>query len=164
MTRAIATAMLTASLLTGCATGYHSATNPLLGWTGGYWDKPGPGELIKVGFAGNGYSKEAKVEDYLMLRCAEIAQSRNKPYFSVYGSIAEAVIDQRRTERLVTPVTNGPSGYAYILLEDQAKPGALVTADVLKQYAHIRPQGAGNAPADTKAQDAAGQSGKAGAQ
>ncbi|MEG3792118.1 hypothetical protein V1318_18530 [Lysobacter sp. CCNWLW3] len=138
MTRAIATAVLTASLLSGCATGYHSVSNPLLGWTGGYWDRPGPGELIKVGFAGNGYSKEAKVEDYLMLRCAEVAHERNKPYFSIYGSIAEAIIGQRHTRDLVTPLTGGTSGVAYLLLEDEAKPGTLVTAEVLAKYAHIR--------------------------
>jgi hypothetical protein len=138
MTRAIAAAVLTASLLTGCATGYHSASNPLLGWTGGYWDRPGPGELIKVGFAGNGYSKEAKVEDYLMLRCAEVAHARNKPYFTIYGSIAEAIIGERHTQDLVAPLTNGTSGVAYVLLEDEAKPGTLATADVLAKYAHIR--------------------------
>lgn len=138
MKRAIATAMLTASLLTGCATGYHSASNPLLGWTGGYWDRPGPGELIKVGFAGNGFSKEAKVEDYLMLRCAEVAHARNKPYFVMYASIAEAIVERRITEDMVTPLTNGTSGEAYILLEDQSKPNAYATADVLAKYAHIR--------------------------
>lgn len=52
--------------LSGCAPGYHSATNPILGYTGGYWDARGPGSTIKVGFEGNGFIKPEKVSTYLL--------------------------------------------------------------------------------------------------
>lgn len=141
MNRSIAATLIAASAalaLTGCATGYHSAKNPLLGWTGGYWDRPGPGELVKVGFSGNGFSRRATVEDYLLVHCAEVAQSRGKPYFVMYGSIAEAIVRQHVRDRLVTSVTNGMEGVAYMLTEDQPGPDTHATAEVLARYAAIR--------------------------
>ena len=78
-----------ALLATGCATGYHKS-----GFTGGYWEKSGPGELIEVGFSGNGYIKEERVGDYLMYRCAEVARQHGGKYFTIYHSIYEAIADR----------------------------------------------------------------------
>jgi hypothetical protein len=54
MGRPIAAVLLFSLTLAGCATGYNDLKNPL-SLTGGYWDEPGPGKLVKVGFAGNAF-------------------------------------------------------------------------------------------------------------
>lgn len=48
------TSILVALLLcvAGCATTYHKAPSFSLFDEGGYWQLPGPGELVNVGFAG----------------------------------------------------------------------------------------------------------------
>lgn len=131
------TVLLGAALLSGCATGYHSS-NGLAGLFGGYSESEGPGELIKVEFTANGFSNAATVEQYLMLRCAEVAQARGKPHFRMYGSIAEAIMERQVRKQLVSMVTIGPYGYAYILLEDQGGPDTVSTADTLAKYAHLK--------------------------
>jgi hypothetical protein len=118
-------------LLTGCATGYHDLTNPLLGLTGGYWEQNGPGELIKVGFAGNGFISREKVGTYLLYRCAEIAKREGKPYFALYQNLPSAVLDRRSSEKAVTTITGKASDYAYILLFDTNASGLLVTSEVI---------------------------------
>ena len=119
-------------LLAGCATGYHGA-----GFTGGYWEHEGPGELIKVHFAGNGFSDASTVDKYLLRRCAEVAQAKGKPYFRMYPSIAEAIIEEKVRKQMVSMVTNGPLGYAYVLLEDQPGKDTISTADTLAATAHL---------------------------
>jgi len=131
----IAAPLLALMGLVGCATGYQDMSNPLVGWTGGYWEDKGPGELVKVGFAGNGMITRDKVGTYLLFRCAEIAQRERKAYFALYRSLPEAVVDKRSPEKMVTTVTGKPTAYAYILFFDDAAPGLLSTADVLKRLA-----------------------------
>lgn len=125
--------MATLLLLAGCATGYHDLSNPLVGWTGGYWESKGPGELTKVGFAGNSIVTRNKVGIYLLYRCAEIAQRERKPYFALYQSLPAAVMDKRSPDKEVTTITGKPTAYAYILFFDQDAPGLLNTADVLQR-------------------------------
>jgi hypothetical protein len=137
MSRKNTVVLLAAALLGGCATGYHSI-HGLSGYTGGYWEDEGPGELTKVNFAANGYSDNSTVQDYLLLRCAEVAKAKGKPYFRMYGSIAEAIVERKIRTELVSTVTNGPYGYAYVLFEDQAGKDTLETAEVLQKYAHIK--------------------------
>ena len=119
------------ALCTGCATGYHDASNPLLGYTGGYWDHKGPGELIKVGFAGNGFIKQRKVGTYLLYRCAEVAKREGKEYFAFYANLPAAVSDSRSTEKAVTTVTGKPSSYAYILFFDAPGESLLSASELL---------------------------------
>jgi hypothetical protein len=118
-------------MLVGCATGYQDASNPLLGWTGGYSEQKGPGDLIKVIFAGNGYSTREKVGTYLLYRCAEIARREGKPYFAFYQNLPAAVMDKRSSEKLVTTVTGKPTTYAYVLLFDAPAPGLLDSTELL---------------------------------
>lgn len=120
-----------AMLLGGCATGYNDAKNPLLGFAGGYWDQKGPGELIKVGFAGNAYITKEKVGTYLLFRCAEVAKREGKPYFALYQNLPSAVADRRSSEKTVTTVTGKPTSYAYILLFDGPAEGLMSAADVI---------------------------------
>lgn len=125
--------------LSGCTTGYHSADNLILGYTGGYWDRVGPGKLTKVGFSANGFSNPNKVAVNLMYRCAELAQARNKPYFSFYSSIQNAIAGLP-TQFADSSMTYGkPEAFGYVLFHDEAQEGALATKEVLEKYqAQIR--------------------------
>ena len=130
----ITAAALAALLLAGCATGYHSAGDPLRGWTGGFWDHKGPGELTIVGFGGNGYIKQDKVAVYLLYRCAELTQQQGKTHFRIFDSLITAVIDRPLDRAFVSPVTGKPLGQVYMLFEESAVPGAFSAADVIAQY------------------------------
>ncbi|HKQ81194.1 MAG TPA: hypothetical protein VJS42_03275 [Steroidobacteraceae bacterium] len=118
-------------LAAACATGYQSATNPLVGWMGGYWDKKSPGDLIKVGFAGNGFIDPHKAGVYLLYRCAEVAQREHKEYFLLYENLPAAIADRRSTEKTVTTITGKPTIYAYILLLDQPEGPVLSAPDLI---------------------------------
>ncbi|CAN7210303.1 hypothetical protein LJR143_000567 [Pseudoxanthomonas sp. LjRoot143] len=122
-----------AMLLSACATGYHSASNPILGLTGGYWDQPGPGRLIKVGFSGNGYITPDKVATYLLFRCAEVAQREGGSHFIFYTSLPDAIDDRRSSERKVNALGGKPATYAYILVVPGEEPDALSAADVISR-------------------------------
>lgn len=119
-----------ALLLGGCATPY--AKNSLFG---GYWDKAGPGELIEVGFNGNGYIRSDRVQVYLLYRSAEIAKSRGKPFLSVYPSIAAAIQDKPVTEASASSLAGKPFGKVFVLLHDNEVDGALQSEEVLNKYA-----------------------------
>jgi hypothetical protein len=135
-----------AVLMCGCATGYHEFSAPLIGLKGGYTDKQvGPGELIKVSFEGNGWTKEASVQDYLLLRSAEVAKLHGKPYFCVYGSIAEAILGRSSKDAHAGSVMATTYGFVYILLEDEPVPGSLGTADLLAKYAYLSSERKGGA-------------------
>jgi hypothetical protein len=108
MGRTIATLSLLL-LVSGCATGYHDASNPLLGMAGGYWEQKGPGKLIKVGFNGNALIDRAKVGTYLLYRCAEIAQREKRSHFLMYQNLPEAIRDRRSSERLVQTIGGKPA-------------------------------------------------------
>jgi hypothetical protein len=120
-----------ACLLAGCATGYHDASNPLLGFTGGYWEQKGPGELVKVGFGGNALISREKVGTYLLYRCAEIAKREGKAYFAFYTSLPAAVADRRSVEKTVTTITGKPATFAYILFFDTPGENLLSTSELL---------------------------------
>jgi hypothetical protein len=122
--------MALAMALGGCATGYGKT-----GLTGGYWDRPGPGELVEVGFDGNGYIKPEKVEVYLLYRSAEIARQRGKPYFRIYQRLGYAILDRPMAKADSTALGGKPFGKVYMLLEDGPVPGALATDEILTRYA-----------------------------
>lgn len=119
------------ALLAGCATGYQSVDKPFVLAGGGYWEEKGPGELTKVGFAGNSYITERKVGVYLLYRCAEVAKKANKPYFALYQSLPAAVLDKRSSERLVNSTIGKPTTYAYILFFEKPEQGLLETDEIL---------------------------------
>ncbi len=129
----IAALCLFGFVLGGCATGYHSQSNPIAGFTGGYWDQKGPGRLIKVGFDGNSYIERDKVGTYLLYRCAEVAQREGSNYFVMYSSLPAAIMDKRSSGRTVATTGGKPSTYAYILLMDQEGPGVLSVKDTIER-------------------------------
>jgi hypothetical protein len=130
--------ILTTTLsISGCATGYHSAENPILGLTGGFYSQKGPGELTEVNFAGNGYIEKKKVAIYLMYRCAEITKLENKEYFIMYKSISDAINGKPITDAYISSVTSKPLGQAFILFEDKPNKHTFSASKVLNQYADL---------------------------
>ena len=130
----IALPALLALSLGSCATGYHSVEGPISGWTGGYWDQPGPGELLKVGFDGNGYIDRPTITAYLMYHCAELAQKRHKPYFRVYASLSDAIRNVPVDEVAIGRVGGKLDDWVFLLFDDEPTPGDRETARVLDQY------------------------------
>lgn len=132
--RNFALSMALALLISGCATGYHSVRGPITGWTGGYWDEPGPGELLKVGFDGNGYIDRDTITAYLMYHSAELAQQRHKPYFRMFESLPDAIRGITNDELAFGRVGGKLDDWVYLLFDDQKVPGDQETAKVLETY------------------------------
>jgi len=101
----------------------------------GYWSKDGPGELIEIGFNGNGYTQADKVQLYLLYRSAEIARSRGKAYFEIYPSIFDAITERPIAETTASVLGGKPFGKVYMLTNDVQVAGALKTDDILARYA-----------------------------
>ena len=81
--------------LVGCATGYARR-----GWTGGYSDMKIQDDVFRVAFSGNAYIGRGRVEDYTLLRSAEVTLENGYKYF--------IIIDERSatsTSSYTTPVT-----------------------------------------------------------
>lgn len=130
----IAAAMIAVALC-GCATGYQSANNPLVKAgilvSGGYWEEPGPGRLIKVGYFANGLTRPRDVGNYLLYRCAEVAQREGATHFVLYNTLPDAISDVRSSERTVNANFGKPSTFAYILPAAENEPSALSAADLI---------------------------------
>lgn len=63
-------------MLAGCATGYHE-----MGITGGFAETRLAPEVYRVTFEGNGYSDPVRVQDFAMLRAAELALAHGFTHF-----------------------------------------------------------------------------------
>lgn len=134
----IAVVLLLSALASGCATQYGDAKGPLAAIglsTGGYDERTGPGDLIKVSFYGNGYIKPEKVETYLLYRCAEIAIRENKPFFGFYKDLPQAVAQRTSTTKPTTHTMNRPYSYAYILPSTTPESGFLNARDIVQRHA-----------------------------
>lgn len=122
--------LLLALALTGCASGYGKSNI-----FGGYWSKDGPGELVEVGFNGNGYTDIRKVEIYVLFRSAEIAKQRGKAHFSIYQNLANAIVDRPLSEETQASAIGGkPYAKVFMLMHDAPVTGSLVADDILAKY------------------------------
>lgn len=127
-------------MLPGCATPYqdmNSFTNVIGLGTGGYWEQKGPGNLIKIGFSGNGFIAKEKVGDYLIYRCAKVVKRDGGNYFVMYKTLPDAISDRRTLYRRVDTVTGKPDTYAYIKLIDKPESDALSADEVI---AKLKPE------------------------
>src|SRR3989338_11233373 len=64
--------------LSACAT-----PDQKLGFSGGYYDTQLQADVFRVGFSGNAYVGQATVQDYLLLRCAEVTLENGYDYFVI---------------------------------------------------------------------------------
>ncbi len=100
MVRFIAVTLLV-TLMTACAaTEYQS-----FGSTGGYRDTQLAPDVFRVSFLGNGFTSDERVQDFVMLRAAELTLANNANYFVVISSA-----DQSRIDTHVAPGSSRTSG------------------------------------------------------
>ena len=89
--------------LHGCATAYQKS-----GFSGGYSETQLDENVFKVTFHGNGYTGRERVEDFTLLRSAELTLENGYKYF--------AVIDENSytsNSTYTTPTTSYTTGSAY---------------------------------------------------
>jgi|SRR5690242_3590022 len=90
-------------LAIGCATSYHSS-----GFTGGFSDTQLAPDVFRVNFRGNGYTSSERVQDFAMLRAADLC--------SQHDFVCFAVIDENDSSAAYNYTTAGQSytsGTAY---------------------------------------------------
>lgn len=102
---AIIATILLGMLVTACATGYQGK-----GFTGGFNDTQLAPDVFRVSFSGNAFTSNDRVQDFALLRAAEITLANNFKYFAVINST-----NQSKTETYVSPgsarTTGTVSGY-----------------------------------------------------
>ena len=84
---------LFACIICGCATSYQESSRD-----GGYEHDRLEEDLFAVRFYGNSFTKESRVKDFCMLRCAEITLEYKFKYFT---------IERSRNEGTTNVVDNG---------------------------------------------------------
>ncbi len=89
--------------LVGCATGYARR-----GFTGGYSDMKLQDDIFRVAFSGNAYIGRGRVEDYTLLRCAEVSLENGYKYFIIIDEKSETSAGS-----YTTPVTAQTSGTGF---------------------------------------------------
>lgn len=80
MLRFIAIALLV-PLMAACATGYQSS-----GFTGGFKNTQLSPDVFRVSFSGNAFTSSDRVQDFALLRAAELTLANNAQYFTVITS------------------------------------------------------------------------------
>jgi hypothetical protein len=122
-------------VLEGCAgTAYQSSA---YSYTGGYDQVSGYGRLEKIMFFGNGYTDAKKAQQYALYRCAEVAKDKKKPYFMMYENLTAASLGKSTGLPAVSSVDNKPTAYSFVLLLDEARPGALETEKTLSELSSL---------------------------
>jgi len=91
----LAEILVIAILAAGCATEYQKS-----GATGGFKETQLAPDMFRVSFTGNSFTPTDRVQDYALLRAAEITLENKAKYFAVVSSA-----DQTRRNTYVTPGT-----------------------------------------------------------
>jgi hypothetical protein len=144
MWKHFAIAFLAGSAVCSGGTAYSGSGN-VLPWSGGAWDRKGPGELIKVGFVGNYVNDDRQLaEQFLLYHCAQVAQREGKNYFALYDNLPNAVSDVRSTSKATGTVAGHARAYAYILLFDGPGRSLLSTQELLTRLGPV--VGPGHSP------------------
>lgn len=87
--------------LSACATGYHAS-----GATGGFIERPLSPDSYVVEFQGNGFTNPQRANDFLLLRCAELALENGYSHFAIIQ--AE---DTSKTSYAVMPTRTTTTSY-----------------------------------------------------
>jgi hypothetical protein len=91
-----------ATTLVACATSYQPT-----GFTGGFSDTQLAPDVFRVSFSGNGFTSPDRVQDFALLRAAELTLQHGARYFAVMDSE-----NQSRTSTYVSPGSSYTSGTA----------------------------------------------------
>jgi hypothetical protein len=128
-------ALIPVVLMAGCATPYQDVGGFSL--TGGFYETPGAGKMEKITFGGNGYIAPKTVEQYTLYRCAEVARSKNKNHFLIYGTLVDAARKMPADMPTIGMVGGKPTGFAFVLFLDAPEPGSKETEKVLLELAAV---------------------------
>ncbi|MDC8012678.1 CC0125/CC1285 family lipoprotein [Tahibacter soli] len=74
------------TLLSACATTYQRT-----GFSGGFSETQLAPDVFRVSFSGNGFTTPERVQDFAMLRAAELCSGVGHPYFAVVDSVDQSV-------------------------------------------------------------------------
>ena len=91
---------IAAALVSACATKYQS-----VGFTGGFTDTQLAPDMFRVSFSGNAATSADRVQDFALLRAAELTLANNFKFFAVVQSA-----DQSRTGTFTTPGSSQTTG------------------------------------------------------
>ncbi|NVJ49618.1 MAG: hypothetical protein HWE11_04475 [Gammaproteobacteria bacterium] len=92
--------------LLGCATQYQ----PMNIWSVGYSETQLGENIYKVSFQGNDPSEKVRIEDFTLLRCAELALEKGASWFIIIGSGYSENVSSYTAPVTTTTITS-PSGY-----------------------------------------------------
>jgi len=101
------------ALLVGCATSYHS-----LSFTGGYSETHISGNLYEIKFNGNSYISYNRINEYLLLRAAQLGKRKHKKYFTIYSSPYAALRGIDSYEPISFTAADKPNGYIYVVYKN----------------------------------------------
>ena len=87
-----------------------------------YFQETGPGKLHSVVFAGPDYMSEETVKMFTLYRCAQLAQSRNKPFFILYSTLEDAIRQRPSASARTGSVWGNATGAAFVLLLEGPSP------------------------------------------
>ncbi|MFZ6680072.1 hypothetical protein [Undibacterium sp. Tian12W] len=124
--------LLSSVFVTGCAIPLQNS-----GMNGGYIEAPGPGKLEQVTFSGIVYIEPGRVLANVNYRVAEIAKSKNKPYFLMYRTLSDAALGLPASSSIVGWMGMKPTASVFALYLDESQPGALKTSTVLAELHSI---------------------------
>jgi hypothetical protein len=88
------------AVASGCATTYQSSS-----FTGGFKETQLAPDVFRVSFSGNAFTSPERVQDFALLRAAELTLANNARYFAVMSSA-----DQSRTSTYVSPGSSYTTG------------------------------------------------------
>ncbi|WP_339939885.1 hypothetical protein [Undibacterium luofuense] len=129
MSKKLAGIILLTAAVSGCAQYGAMGTNPIVG--GGFVDMDGIGKLHKVYYMSTPFAKN-NISDSMMVRCAEIAKSKNKPYFAMYNNLMDAIRDKKEYEPVVWSHLLMSESEVYILLSENDQSGYFNAEKILQ--------------------------------
>lgn len=88
-------------VISACATSYQKD-----GFTGGYEETWMSSDIVKVDFAGNGYTSSTRTADFSMLRVAELAIEKGYPYFELLNQSSDSTTHTTPVQHNVSRVGN----------------------------------------------------------
>ena len=91
--------------------------------SGGYKNAQVIGKLTKIIFYGNGFTSDRRVDEYVLLRAAQIGLKRKVRYFSLYQSVNDAYANIKSAVPAIVPNLEKPVATAYILYCNNHQPG-----------------------------------------
>ena len=124
--------LLNAVVLAGCMpTPYGDANNSLLG---GYSREAAPGNLVKITFSGNEFTKPALAQEYALRYAAQVAQEVKAPYFAVYQTLSDAANNHKTQLPVVYTEENEPTAYFYVAYHQKKESGDLSQVAILNRF------------------------------